>query len=122
MRVAVIADIHGNLLALEAVLQDLSQQPPVDSLVIAGDLCLNGPSPRQVLERVRALNCPVIQGNVDYEVVNSAPDKGEKKRNTVSWKGADWTGWHRLPGFAAVLPYHLQSKWQRSAHCTCQPS
>src|SRR5579883_361744 len=88
MRVAVIADIHGNLLALEAVLQDLSQQPPVDSLVIAGDLCLNGPSPRQVLERVRALNCPVIQGNVDYEVVNSAPDKGEKKRNTVSWTRA----------------------------------
>lgn len=85
MRVAVISDIHGNQIALEAVLQDLAQQPPVDQLVIAGDLCLNGPCPRQVLEMVQGLNCPVIQGNVDMEVVNEAPEKGPKKRTTVAW-------------------------------------
>ncbi len=85
MRVAVIADIHGNQIALEAVLQDLAQQPEVDHLVIAGDLCLNGPCPRQALETVRGLRCPVIQGNVDLEVVTKAADKGEKKRSTVGW-------------------------------------
>jgi len=85
MRVAVISDIHGNQLALEAVLEDLSQQPAVDHLVIAGDLCLNGPCPRQVLEVIRKLECPVIQGNVDVEVVNEAPGKGPKKRTTVNW-------------------------------------
>ncbi len=85
MRVAVISDIHGNEIALEAVLQDLAQQPPVDHLVIGGDICLNGPRPRQVLEIVQSLNCPVIQGNVDAEVVNGAPEKGAKKRTTVSW-------------------------------------
>jgi len=85
MRIAVIADIHGNQLALEAVLEDLSHQPAVDQLVIAGDLCLNGPCPREVLDTVQKLNCPVIQGNVDLEVVNEAPEKGAKKRTTVAW-------------------------------------
>ncbi len=85
MRVAIISDIHGNQIALDAVLQDLAEQPEVDHLVIAGDLCLNGPCPKQVLETVQGLNCPVLQGNVDVEVVNEAPDKGLKKRTTVSW-------------------------------------
>ncbi len=85
MRIAIISDIHGNLTALEAVLQDLEQQPPVDQLIIAGDLCLNGPYPREALQRVQSLDCPVIQGNTDMEIVTQAPDKGEKKRTTVGW-------------------------------------
>jgi predicted phosphodiesterase len=85
MRVAVISDIHGNQLAFEAVLHDLGEQPGIDQVVIAGDLCLNGPRPRQALEMALELRCPVIQGNVDFEVANGAPDKGAKKRTTVSW-------------------------------------
>ena len=85
MRVAVISDIHGNQIALEAVLQDLTLQPAVDQLVIAGDLCLNGPCPRQVLETVQGLHCPVIQGNVDLEIVTRAAEKGDRKRSTVAW-------------------------------------
>ena len=85
MRIAIISDIHGNFTALQAVLQDLEQQPPVDQLVVAGDLCLNGPYPREVIERVQALDCPVIQGNTDLEIVTEAPQKGEKKRTTVGW-------------------------------------
>lgn len=85
MRIAIISDIHGNQLAFEAVLHDLQQRPPVDQLIIGGDLCLNGPCPKQVLERVQSLDCLVIQGNTDMEIVTHALDKGEKKRNTVSW-------------------------------------
>jgi predicted phosphodiesterase len=85
MRIAVISDIHGNQLALETVLQDLQGQPRCDQLIIAGDLCLNGPRPREVLQIVRDLGCPVIQGNVDLETVTQAPEKGEKKRSTVGW-------------------------------------
>src|SRR5690242_6816110 len=85
MRIAIISDIHGNQVALEAVLDDFYRQPPVDHLVIAGDLCLNGPCPREVIEIIRGLNCAVLQGNVDYEVVTQAPDKGAKKRNTAAW-------------------------------------
>jgi predicted phosphodiesterase len=85
MRIAIISDIHGNQVALDAVLEDLSRQLAVDHLVIAGDLCLNGPCPREVLDTIQQLACPVIQGNVDLEVVNEAPDKGLKKRTTVAW-------------------------------------
>src|SRR5579875_28736 len=85
MRVAVISDIHGNQLAFEAVLRDLENQPRCDQLIIAGDLCLNGPRPREVLQMVQNLHCPVIQGNVDLETVTRALEKGEKKRNTVGW-------------------------------------
>lgn len=85
MRIAIISDIHGNLTAFQAVLQDLGQQAPVDQLIVAGDLCLNGPYPREALERVQALGCPVIQGNTDLEIVTQAPQKGEKKRTTVGW-------------------------------------
>lgn len=85
MRVAVISDIHGNQIAFDAVLQDLAQQPAIDQMVIAGDLCLNGPCPRQVLEMIQGLGCPVVQGNVDSEVVNEAPEKSVKKRTTVAW-------------------------------------
>ncbi len=85
MRIAVISDIHGNQVALEAVLDDLHKRPAVDQIIIAGDLCLNGPRPKQVLDTLRALNCPVIQGNVDYEVVSEAPDKGAKKRSVIAW-------------------------------------
>lgn len=85
MRVAIISDIHGNKLALDAVLQDLTKQPPVDQIVIAGDLCLNGPQPREVLETVQNLHCPVIQGNVDTEVVTEKPKRGHKKQLTIAW-------------------------------------
>jgi predicted phosphodiesterase len=84
MRVAIIADIHGNQIAFEAVLHDLKQQPAVDQLIIAGDLCLNGPQPREVLRTVKALHCPVIQGNVDQEVA-TPPGTGPKKHDIIHW-------------------------------------
>jgi putative phosphoesterase len=63
MRVGFISDIHGNLLALEAVLADLERQN-VDQVVCLGDVCF-GPQVSDCLERVRALGCPVILGNWD---------------------------------------------------------
>ncbi len=85
MRIAIISDIHGNQVALEAVLEHIAQQPFIDALVVAGDLCLNGPCPQQVLEILQVLNCPVIQGNVDVDVVTQRPKKGTKKRSIVDW-------------------------------------
>src|SRR5689334_21584514 len=85
MRVAIIADIHGNKIALDAVLQDLSQQPALDQVVIAGDLCLNGPQPRTVLATVREAGWPVIQGNVDTDVVQQTARKGSKKQSVLTW-------------------------------------
>lgn len=85
MRIAVLSDIHGNQIALQTVLQDLALQGTIDQLVIAGDLCLNGPQPKEVLDTIRGLDCPVVQGNVDSDIVTKAPDKGLKKQSTVGW-------------------------------------
>jgi putative phosphoesterase len=85
MRIAIISDIHGNQVAFEAVLDDLSQQTPVDEIVIAGDNCLNGPRPREVLTMLQELRCPVLQGNVDEDIVTLRPKKGTKKRAMVEW-------------------------------------
>lgn len=62
--VAVIADIHGNVAGLDAVLADLATQPR-DLLVIAGDLVLNGPRPAESLVRVREQGAPTIHGNTE---------------------------------------------------------
>ncbi|GCE27189.1 phosphoesterase [Dictyobacter alpinus] len=85
MRIAIISDIHGNIVALNAVLEDLSKQDNIDQLVIAGDLCLNGPYPKEVLATLQNLHCPVIQGNVDTDVVIQSSKKGPKKQSVIAW-------------------------------------
>ena len=69
MRVAAIYDIHGNLPALEAVLQDI-RQAEVDRVVVGGDV-VPGLMPRQALARLLDLDIPVqfIQGNGDRAVL-----------------------------------------------------
>ena len=85
MRIAILSDIHGNQVAFEAVLRDLAHRAPVDTLVVAGDLCLNGPRPREVLNMLQDLKCPVLQGNVDEDVVMMKPKKGTKKHAMIEW-------------------------------------
>ena len=70
-RVALISDIHGNLVALEAVLDDLDRQQ-VDAIVCLGDVAATGPQPREAVDRVAALGCPVVRGNTDRFLL--APD------------------------------------------------
>jgi len=68
MRLAVIADVHGNLLALEAVLADLRQAAP-DLIVNLGDL-VSGPfDPSAAADAQIALACPTLRGNHDRWVV-----------------------------------------------------
>jgi putative phosphoesterase len=77
MRVGVISDVHGNLVALEAVLADM---PPVDALVNAGDVVGYNPWPRECVEamwdptsldvdvQVPAEPVPTVMGNHDRAV------------------------------------------------------
>src|SRR5579859_1448601 len=69
MRIGLISDIHGNLLALEVVLQELAQEH-VDHLICLGDVGALGPQPRAVIDRLRQLDCPVILGNTDAWLLN----------------------------------------------------
>ncbi len=67
MRIAVISDIHANAVALEAVLDDLAGER-VDHLICLGDLPALNPQPRDVMDRIAALGCPVLRGNVDDRI------------------------------------------------------
>ncbi len=64
MKYAVISDIHANIYALEAVLNDLEKRR-VDQIVVNGDLVNRGPGNLAVLERLQQLDCVFIMGNHD---------------------------------------------------------
>jgi Calcineurin-like phosphoesterase superfamily domain len=69
MRFALVADIHGNAPALEAVLADLEHRR-VDRIINLGD-CVSGPLwPRETAERLMRLDWPTIRGNHDRWVTD----------------------------------------------------
>ena len=73
MRVAGLYDIHGNLPALEAVLEEV-HRAGVDRIVVGGDV-VPGPMPRETLQRLLRLDLPVqfVHGNGDLAVLASWP-------------------------------------------------
>ncbi|MBI5032522.1 MAG: metallophosphoesterase family protein [Chloroflexi bacterium] len=75
MKIALLSDIHGNSIALDAVLQDIAKQSGVDQYLILGDLAAIGFDPVGVLERIRALpNLLIVRGNTDrYLVTGELP-------------------------------------------------
>lgn len=75
MRLALLADIHGNRIALERVLADV-RAVGADRIVCLGDVVAHGPEPRETLELVRSLDGPVVMGNADagvYDIPEGPP-------------------------------------------------
>ncbi len=130
MRIALFSDIHSNYHALEAVLADMKDQG-VDRLVCLGDITLKGPLPKECVDRVRDLGCPIVLGNTDgsYQPGNHParfPVKNESQqailqdfdRHLAALTNADrawlagfplthskWVDGYRLDFFHAV-PHH----------------
>jgi len=70
MKYAIISDIHGNLLALNSVLED-AEARGVDGYIIVGDYCLSNPFPDDCITRIRNLkNAHVIRGNEERYLEN----------------------------------------------------
>jgi putative phosphoesterase len=71
-RIAVLSDVHGNLVALDAVRAAIKKERP-DAVMICGDLVLNGPDPAGVVDAVRELEAEgalVVAGNTDIAVAD----------------------------------------------------
>ncbi len=66
MEIGVISDVHGNIVALDAVLEDM---PDVDELVCAGDVVGYNPWPGECVDAIRDADVPTIEGNHDRAVV-----------------------------------------------------
>lgn len=114
MRVAAVYDIHGNLPALEAVLEDI-RQANVDQIVVGGDV-VPGPMPRETLARLLDLDLPThfIHGNGELAIL--AQMAGARDGSVTYWgttSGARppesiidaycWTAAQLQPEFEPVL-------------------
>ena len=108
MRLALFSDIHGNVRGLDACLEDLRAQGGADAIVGVGDYCMDGPRPREVLERLREVGADCVRGNTDRYVSDLAtfPATDEGEGLELAWQrkqlGADWLAW------LAALPFSLR--------------
>ena len=69
MRLAILADIHGNLEALEAVQRDL-ERCRVDRVICLGDSIGYGPDPEEVVRRLRDCDCQGVLGNHEMALLD----------------------------------------------------
>jgi predicted phosphodiesterase len=74
MRYGLLADVHGNLAALQAVLQQLAGAS-VDRYVVAGDLVGYGPNPNECVEAISALDPVCVSGNHDLMAIGLLSDE-----------------------------------------------
>jgi predicted phosphodiesterase len=86
-RLAVLADIHANLPALEAVIADL-EQFHVDHVIVAGDIINWGPFSVEVVERITSLGWGLIRGNHEYYLLDY-----DTPRAPDIWKTFDTPRW-----------------------------
>src|SRR6058998_2296926 len=87
MRFAILSDIHANLEALEAVLAD-ARGHRCTHFICLGDVVGYNANPRECLDLVRQLDCPVVKGNHDEEVTLSA---SSEHFNELAERAIQWT-------------------------------
>lgn len=109
MRIAILSDIHGNLVGLDACLADLEKQGGADTIVAAGDLCMDGPRPKKVLQRLQDVKAQCLRGNTDRFVSYAQePEPGWEQNDYAQavWQreqiGEKWVTWLR------ELPFSLR--------------
>ncbi|MCM1989339.1 metallophosphoesterase family protein [Oceanirhabdus seepicola] len=87
-KVAFISDIHGNVEALKAVLEDMKNNGiDYDNVYCTGDIVGYGPRPNEVIEELRKHNITSIMGNHDEAVgfFEVTKEKRNKLSNTLLW-------------------------------------
>jgi predicted phosphodiesterase len=108
MSLAVLADIHANLPALEAVLAD-ARKHRADGFIVAGDHITGGPYPNETMRALRSLeNCWMIRGNTDDYLLQFAEGTASAaQRASRQWATARWSADHFDQAhlkFVAALP------------------
>ena len=81
--IALISDVHGNAVALDAVLRDIAQHD-VDQVVCLGDIAACGPEPEAVIARLSELGCSCVAGNTDEWLLGRLlPEPHERDYQTL---------------------------------------
>ena len=89
MRIAVISDVHGNCIGLDAVLSDLHGHP-ADQMVFLGDMVQGGPQPAEVVARLRGLGAPVVMGNADAWLLTGQETGSEQPASEQQLEVREW--------------------------------
>lgn len=89
MRLALLSDIHGNLHALKAVLDELKREQ-IDQYLCLGDVVEHGPHPKETLALIRELGCPVVMGNTDERMLD---DYSQGHPSGDVWPGYEQDAW-----------------------------
>jgi hypothetical protein len=110
MRLAVFADIHGNLLAFEAALAH-ARGAGVDQIVIVGDIVIGSPDSAACWQLARSLGCPILRGNheryvVDYGTDRAVPIWSTPQFAPLHWAAAQLSAEERAA--LGALPWHLR--------------
>jgi len=109
MKVGLVSDVHANLPALEAVLDDM---PPVEAVVCAGDVVGYNPWPAACLDRVRDVADATVRGNHDRTVETPSRYRGNRMaeaglEHAKAELSADELAWLRsLPRAASFADGH----------------
>jgi predicted phosphodiesterase len=97
MRLGLIADIHGSLVAFEQVLAELRRER-IDQIVCLGDVAV-GPQPVECLERLQALGCATVMGNWDACMLGAEPhvdgELAEMLLDACTWSTAQVSSAHK---------------------------
>jgi putative phosphoesterase len=83
MRIVIFSDVHGNVVALEAVLAAIRREAAPDALFVAGDLVLLGPRPAEALALLRSIDgARFVKGNTDQYLIdhNDAEEQFARQR------------------------------------------
>jgi predicted phosphodiesterase len=83
---AIISDIHGNLEALEAVLESLSREK-IDKVICIGDIVGYGADPSECMKKTRALDPVIVLGNHDAACIDMTHTRyfNDVARDAILW-------------------------------------
>lgn len=90
MRLAILADIHGNLPAFEAVLRHAAALSP-DRMILAGDIVTGSPDSAACWQLAQSLGCPMLRGNHERYAADYGTPKAAAEWSTEKFAPLHWT-------------------------------
>lgn len=114
---AVFGDVHGNLEALDAVMESMEKEE-VTHYACVGDIVGYGANPVECVEKIRALGCKVVLGNHDAGVIGKTDVRffNSAAREAVEWSKEVMDG--TSTSFISALPYVARTERFTLVHAT----
>lgn len=118
IKIAVLSDVHGNLPALETVLQDIEQRG-IHQKFCLGDLVDFAPWGNEVIEKIKTLNIPCLMGNHDERIAFDVPviplskhceEETAARFSAIDHSKKNITKENKI--FLSELPFHLKLNYK----------